>query len=219
MKKLFETIIADILSDSFFSEYKFRKSDNTLYCRTKEETLSIQLDHWRDDSIDSTNIYFVYGKRFEILTKWFEKFSFMTLQDQRRNSNVIFNNKMLNNKENELTLRYDFSDYKEKMDILLPLIKENISIVAKKYATLEDYYKEDVVSVMNGEKEFPDGGANWAFIDLTLAYLVDRDNYPKVKEKILERIEWMYDREEPNIVEYYGRLDEIISYMEDNVKL
>ena len=41
----------------------------------------------------------------------------------------------------------------------------------------------------------------------------------ELKTKILEHVEWMHGRNEPNVARYYDRLDEIISYMENNVKL
>ena len=43
--KLFETIISDIKNDSFFSEYKFKKSENMLYLRDDDSTLFVELDH------------------------------------------------------------------------------------------------------------------------------------------------------------------------------
>lgn len=209
--KLFETIISDIKNDSFFSEYKFKKSENMLYLRDHDSTLFVELDHWQD--YGECTIYIIYGRRFEILTKWFEKFSFKTLRDQRNNPNVMWDNTHFGQEE-FIYFDYKFSDYKEKMRVMLPMIKENLASFAKKYSTLEDYYREDVLPVIRGDKELPDVGADWIFIYLTLGFLVDRENYTTLKNLILERVEWMHRRHEPNIAHYYDRMNEIISYME-----
>ena len=112
---------------------------------------------------------------------------------------------------------YNFSDYKEKMRVMLPMIKENLTSFAKKYSTLENYYREDVLPIIRGDKELPDVGADWIFIYLTVGFLVDRENYTTLKNIILERVEWMHRRNEPNVAHYYDRMDEIITYMENNV--
>lgn len=213
--KLFETIISDIKEDPFFSEYKFKKSENKLYRHDDDNTLFVELDHWQD--YGECTIYILYGRRFEILTKWFEKFSFKTLRDQRNNPNVMYDNTDFGQEE-YIYFDYKFSDYKEKIRKMLPMIKRNLTSFAKKYSTLEDYYREDVLPVITGEKELPDVGADWIFIYLTLGFLVDRENYTTLKNKIIERVEWMHSRDEPNVEHYYNRMDEIISYMEKNVK-
>ena len=212
--KLFETIISDIKNDSFFSEYKFKKSENMLYLRDDDSTLFVELNHWQD--YGECTICITYGRRFDILTKWFEKFSFKTLRDQRNNPDVMCDNTDFGQEE-YIYFDYKFSDYKEKMRVMLPMIKENLASFAKKYSTLDNYYREDVLPVIRGDKELPDVGADWIFIYLTLGFLVDRENYATLKNIILERVEWMHRRDEPNVAHYYDRMDEIISYMENNV--
>lgn len=214
--QLFKAIISDIKADPFFSEYKFKRSENMLYFADDNSTLSIVLNHWQD--YGECTIYIIYGRRFEILTRWFEKFSFKALRDQRNNPNVMYDNTNFGQEE-YFYFDYKFSDYKEKMRVMLPMIKENLGSFAKKYSTLEDYYREDVFPVIMGDKELPDVGADWIFIYLTLGFLVDRDNYARLKNIILERVEWMHGRNEPNVEHYYDRMDEIISYMESNVAL
>ena len=89
-QKLFDTIISDIKNDSFFTEYKYKKSENMLYHREGNSTLFVELDHWQD--YGECIIYIIYGRRFDILTKWFEKFSFKSLRDQRNNPDVMCDN-------------------------------------------------------------------------------------------------------------------------------
>ena len=214
-QKLFDTIISDIKNDSFFTEYKYKKSENMLYHREGNSTLFVELDHWQD--YGECIIYIIYGRRFDILTKWFEKFSFKTLKDQRNNPNFYYSNKAFGLDET-ISFKYDLSDFEIKIDYLKRTLKECMTTVAKSYETLEDYYCLDIAPILKGELELPDVGADWVFIDLTLAYLVHPEKYPEFKSKMLGHIDWMHRRNEPNIKEYYDKLDEIISYMENNLK-
>ncbi|MBO4529001.1 MAG: hypothetical protein J5767_00005, partial [Paludibacteraceae bacterium] len=82
------------------------------------------------------------------------------------------------------------------------------------YATLDLAYQHEIIPLLNGDKEMPDGGIEWAFIDLTLCRIVSPQNYDAFKKKVLERIEFLHSRNEPNLAHYYDILDEIIAYME-----
>ena len=95
MANLFDEIINDLTRTGPFVEYKFRKRDSTLLLKREGKRQSIELDHWIDHSTSSLVIYAIYGVRFDILHKWFEKFSFNTLQDQRDWTSVAFSGNML----------------------------------------------------------------------------------------------------------------------------
>lgn len=62
--------------------------------------------------------------------------------------------------------------------------------------------------------ELPDGGFDWAMIDLTLCKIVNPKNYNKLKEIILDRIEFLNNREEPNVAYYHDKIDDILRYLE-----
>ena len=53
------------------------------------------MDHWIDEATSSLVIYPIYGVRFDILSKWFEKFSMKNLQDQRDGASIDFSGDML----------------------------------------------------------------------------------------------------------------------------
>ena len=216
-KELFKTIVSDILSDDFFSDYKFIKSESTLFFHNGNDAYSVILDHWRDYEDEACIIRPIYGRHFDVLSKWLEKYSFLPLKIQRLYPQIM--RYSIPEEEQEISFKYDFSDYEEKFQMLRSIIKKNLSDIYKKYATLNDFYNEIVVPKIVVEKEFSIIVADLCFVYLTLGYLVDRENYPMLKNKILERIEWMHGYNEPNLKYYYDRLDEIISYMENNVKL
>ena len=212
-----ELIIKDIKSDVFFKDYKYKRALFDFFLMRDDSFLSIVIGHKRDWLNDAIVISPVFGKQFFILTRWFEKFSFKTLQDQRTNDNVAFSNK--NFGLDDISFKYDLSDYDEKIQYLIKVIKELVTRFDQDYATLEDFYNRDVVPKLDGIQQFKTFGADWIFQYLTLGHLVDPDRYPELKAKLLEHVEWMHSRKEPNVARYYDRLDEIISYMENSVKL
>lgn len=87
---IFDKIIKDLLNLNFFSEYKFRKRDSSFLLKTKGGKQIIEMDHWIDEATSSLVIYPIYGVRFDILSKWFEKFSMKNLQDQRDGASIDF---------------------------------------------------------------------------------------------------------------------------------
>ena len=91
----YDKIVNDLVQLDFFSGYKFRKRDYSLFFKTEGGKQFIELDHWRGRDTSSLVIYPVYGVRFDILHKWFEKFSVKTLQDQRDRASISFSGSML----------------------------------------------------------------------------------------------------------------------------
>ena len=189
-----------------------------LLLRNDDGFVCAELDHWRDYEDESCVIRPIYGRHFDILAKWFEKYDVIPLNFQRSSLQIMRYNKG-SEEDQEITFKYNFSDYEEKFLQLCSTLKENLSDMCEEYATLNDFYSKIVVPQIKGEEELPEAGANWIFEYLTLGYLVDRDNYPTLKKKVLERAEWLLHHHELNVAEYYDRMDEIISYMENNVKL
>ena len=84
------------------------------------------------------------------------------------------------------------------------------------YATLQDYYEMNVVPLLNQNNEIPDTGAEWTFQYLALCKLVAPDKYDELKSIIVPQFTKLYKRGEPNVKYYYPRLNEILSYLENN---
>ena len=215
-KSLFERIIEQFMQNPYFADFKFKKSESMLYVPTSDGMYFVEFEHWID--YGELVIYTYYGRRFEILTKWFEKYSFKTLRDQRNNPNIMCDNTFFGLEE-YLYFDRERLDNSQEISIMIQTTKKNFESFAEKYATLEDFYQNDVLPIINDSIELPDHGADWVFIYLTLGLLVDKDNYSLLKKKILDRVEWMHSRNEPNIEYYYDKMDEIVSYMEKNVSL
>lgn len=212
-KHLFKTIVSDIQSDPFFSKYKFIRSENRFVLRGKEEFIYVELEHWRDYWDDACILRPYCGKHFNILAKWFEKYSVKPIKIQRSNPHIMVGQDI------EIEIKYDFSDYNEKFPQLITLLKEQLSTTIKEYSTLNDYYNKIVYPTIMGVEKLPDCSADWIFEYLTAGYLLDRENYPALKKKVFKHAEWLLHHHELNVAEYYDRLDEIIAYMEADVRL
>lgn len=68
--------------------------------------------------------------------------------------------------------------------------------------------------LLEGKRALPDVGADWAFKYLTLTRIVSPEDYPAGKELVLAQVQKMANRHEPNVIDYFSRLDEIINVME-----
>lgn len=215
---ILDQIVKDIKSDVFFEDYKYKRALSTFFKKFEDSYLAIGLGHKRDWLNDAIIISPIYGKQFFILTKWFEKFSVLSLQDQRTNDNV----RKVNNHYgigNDISFKYDLSDYDVKINYLIELMKQLVTRFDQDYATLVDFYNKDVLPKLDGVQKFGTWGSDWMFHYLALGYLIDPNRYPELKSKLLQIMELQYRRHDPHMSIYYDRLDEIISYMENNVKL
>ena len=217
MNKTAEKVASYLLEHEYFVDFKLRKRDSSLIKKFPTGHEVVELQNWIDKNHSSGKqelvIYPVYGKRFDVLHKWFEKFSFKTMSDQRDSYSVGFSGVMLG-KTNEY--RFPLSETPSvEWDVFRNDVVCNAKYVFEKYTTLEDVYKYLVHPLVVGGKTPPDVGAEWVFEYLLLTKIVDSENYGRVKAVIMDQVEKMHQRREPNIERYYERFDEITSYLEE----
>ena len=86
--------------------------------------------------------------------------------------------------------------------------------VFSEYSSLDKLYNKTIVPILNGEVSLPDVGADWIFIDLALCKIVNPSNFHKLKQIILSHVRKMYMCKEPNILDYYDNLEDILQYLE-----
>ena len=207
--EIFNTIVERLKTESFLSGFKFRKRDSSFLKQDGDLRQSIELDHWSKYGL--LIIYPIYGVRFDILLKWFEIYSFKTLQDQRDIPSVGFTGNMIG-KRDKFAITED--ELERGYAMLRDSLAECTDMVFLAYTSLQDMYNHEIIPLLEGRKELPDVGADWVFRNLTLTRIVSPDDYERVKELILAQVRFMAGRNEPNIIEYMPRLDEIISAME-----
>lgn len=208
----YDKIVNDLAQLDFFSGYKFRKKDHSLFFKTESGKQFIELDHWRDRDTSSLVIYPVYGVRFDILHKWFEKFSVKTLQDQRDKASISFSGSMLG-LQDELNFDTNGDGYSNEYENFQIILK-CAEYVFSEYSSLDKLYNKTILPVLDGETELPDVGADWIFIDMALCKLVAPANFDMLKQIILSHVEKMYAHQEPNILDYYDRFEDIFHYLE-----
>ncbi len=219
MNKLTEQLANYLLEDERFTNFKLRKSDSTIINKQSTGYEKVELQNWIDTSYSTGKselvIHPVYLKRFHVLHKWFEKFSFKAISDQRDAYTIGFDGLMLG-KKNE----YHFSttdDVSVDWESFRTDVVTNATYVFNKFNSLEDLYNYLVSPVIAGEKELPNIGADWVFEYLYLTRIVDEKNYGRVKQLILNRIDEMNGRGEPNIERYYKDISKILEYLENEV--
>lgn len=212
--EIFNKVVEDICSIPFFSDYKYRKRDYRFSKKTSLGVNWFELQHWLSyDEVLALKIYPVIGVRINILMKWFERFSFKKLQEQRDNYTFGFWGGFFGVR-NEFYFRLDGSNYDSEFSSLVNTLTTCMQSVERAYSTLEDAFKNEIMPVLRGEKKLHDTGADWIFEYLTLCKLVAPEMYDDFRALMLEHVKWMYGRKEPNVERYYDRLDEILSYME-----
>ena len=81
-------------SESFFSDFKLKKSDKSLIRKFDWGWQRVILDHYNGFDLEREDLALevrpIYGIRFNIYHKWFEEYSVIDLKDQRDRSTIGF---------------------------------------------------------------------------------------------------------------------------------
>jgi len=210
--ELLEKITTLLSTEEFFRDFKFQKSNRFFISKNGGFRKDVRLPcaHY----YDVIHLHPAYCVKFDVLLNWFKKYNFRTTQDQRDDYSFGFTSSMLGKKSSDYEFSLDGKDFDSKFEFFKKELFECSNWVFTNYATLDLAYQHEIIPLLNGDKEMPDGGIEWAFRDLTLCRIVSPQNYDAFKKKVLERIEFLHSRNEPNLAHYYDKLDEIIAYME-----
>lgn len=210
-------IIPKLNSEDYFKKYKFRKSTNTLTLKT--DSGFNQIEFYSKKTVDNSRfgelalgIEPVYGVHFDILSKWFEKYSFKSLSDQKNNINVMANGLDFDLQKDFLFLE-NGKKFQQDYENLEKNIINNSMIFFTKYKSVEDYYRFEVLPIFTNNKKLPDYGADWIFEYLTAVKLFDILRFREMVLILKKQIEYMNSRNEPNVANYNGKLDEIFEYL------
>lgn len=208
-KELFLTVVDRLKAELFLNGFKFRKRDYSFIQQEQGLRRHIELDHWTKDGV--LIVYPIYMVRFDILLKWFEPYNVKSRRARQDNPSVGFTGNMLGRQDkfmiSEANLERDYSK-------LCGTLADCSGIVFQSYTSLRDMFDREIIPRLEGKRALPDVGADWAFKYLTLTRIVSPEDYPAVKELVLAQVQKMANRHEPNVIDYFSRLDEIISVME-----
>ena len=208
-KELFQLAIERLKTEPFLNGFKFRKRDSSFIKQEGGLRRHIELDHWSKEGV--LIIYPIYMVRFDILLKWFEPYNVKSPQAQQDNPSIGFTGNMLGRQDQ---FRITESTFEQDYTTLRDSLSECSDIVFSSYNSLRDMYDRVIIPILENKQALPDVGADWAFKYLTLTRIESPEDYPAVKELVLAQVHKMAERHEPNIMDYFPRLDEIISVME-----
>lgn len=218
--QLFSGVVEKLKNEDIFSGYKYRKRDYRLIKKEAYGFTAIELQFWDGFDLQRNKRALVikplYLKRFDILHKWFEQFSFKSLLDQRDNYSIGFDGKMLG-KQNEFFFLLSLEDFDRDYSIFKSAIFSNVQYLNKKFSSTLDLYHYLLDPILIGKNaELPNNGADWVFEYLTLAKIEKPDTYLKIKTLIMDQVEALNKRGEPNIIEYYPKMNLILKVLESD---
>ncbi len=210
-------IIEAIASDPFFKEYVIKKKDASIILKSDIGYKRVVFQYYNTYDLKRDNLAIEikpnYDIRFNILHKWFEKYSKRTLADQRDDYSVGFIGDMIG-ATNEFFFLESRQDYYTDLQALYDEVVKNAKNVFSKFTTLENYYDYCVNDVLTEKWELIHVGFEWVTEYLIATKLVAPSNYETVKNLILKRVEWMLGRDNPNIKLYYDDLPMILEDLE-----
>ena len=210
-------ILEVVASDVFFKDFKIRKSDNSIICKTDYGYKRVSFNYFntydllRDDLALEMKPF--YEIRFNVLHKWFEKYSKRQLQFQRDDSSMAFwGDKLCTT--NEFFFLENRKGYKKDLQTLYTEVVKNAEYVFSNFNSIKCYYSYFIESILNGKRELPNDGFDWVVEYLIATKIVEPANYDFVKKLILKRVEFMMSRKEPNTALYYNDIPMILEDLE-----
>ncbi len=207
-----------VISNPLFENFVIKKSDNSIFY--KDDYGFKRVHFWYYNSYDlerdalALEVQPKFHVRFNVLHKWFEKYSKRTLRDQRDQHSLGFVGSMLGTSD-EIYFLENRKDYNKDLKRLCEFVVNHSKQVFTKFQTLEDYYNYCINDVILGKRELPDEGFEWVTEYLIATKIVKPSSYDFVKTIILQRVEWMKGRNNPNIELYYNDIPAILDDLEN----
>jgi len=218
-RELYDGVLQSCLNEPYFTSFKYKKKDKNFVQKTDAgfNAIEFQVHDGYDLKRDfrAMQVKPLYFMRFDVLHKWFEKYSFKTLSDQRNNYVLIFSGSEYQKKK-EYHFLLDERNYANDVQEFVADVVSNAQACFGRFQTLQAVYDYIIPPVLSGEKALPNGQADWIFEYLTLCRIVAPENYEVFKKMVLERIEFILsgDYKDINIMQYYPNLDAILKDME-----
>ncbi len=217
MPTKFNQIVEELQGDFFFNEFKFRKKNNMFIKKDNNGFEAIEIQHWDGYDLDRDSRALVikplYMKRFNVLHTWQDKFSFKSKTDQNNNYSIIFDGESFN-KQEDYFFPADDSDFRQTLGVMKKDITNNASAFFDMFSSLKNLYNYLILPILDSKASLPDSGADWIFEYLILSKVVDPPRYSKLKSAILNQVEILNKRGEPNVTEYYPKLNDILLEIE-----
>lgn len=210
-KELLDSITDSLLANPIFKDFHVRKKDHSIIYKNKMVTKSLEFKIL----VFSERIWIIpyYFIRYEVLRKWFETHSHKSITDQKKIASFTYFGKKLN-VQDTFKFNKDWSNYVEEFQIMESTIIKSSEYVFNKLGTLKGCYSEIIAPIIKNHCKLQDVGFEWV-VDMTaLCKIVNPDAYACFKNIVLNQIEYMHRKNEPNVEMYYNKLDDIFADLE-----
>ena len=211
---VYERIVELLKEEPLLKDFKYVKSKSIFV--KKVDNIHYILDLYHVFTFNYwVNVYPTTAIRYDILHKWYEKFSFRTVRDQRNSCTCgtgYWPQRL--GLEECYSFLYSEEDFDEVYPQLLQTVRCLIQETFPKFTSLKDFYDRVIAPVLTGESDLPNLSADWVFEYLSATRIVAPDKYEEVKKVVMSHVKEMTAKGEPNIMEYVGKWDEIFAYLE-----
>ena len=218
-KELLDRVFFRLKEEDYLRNFKFKRNESEFVHLKEDKFYKIGIEHY--DTVEShdnpklgLNLCLYFANRYDILHNWFEKYSMLSLEILRYESSFSYTPKNLGLDDMNF-FSFDGDDFDTAYDSFLNEIITGADYFFNRVNSLKKCYENYIVpAIESGSSVLPDEGSQWVLKYLALTRIVSPKNYPLLKSLILERVDYMIKRNEPNIILYKDTIPEICAFLE-----
>ena len=218
-KELLDRVFFRLKEEDYLRNFKFKRNESEFVHLKEDKFYKIGIEHY--DTVEShdnprlgLNLCLYFANRYDILHNWFEKYSMLSLEILRYESSFSYTPKNLGLDDMNF-FSFDGDDFDTAYDSFLNEIITGADYFFNRVNSSKKCYENYIVpAIESGSSVLPDEGSQWVLKYLALTRIVSPKNYPLLKSLILERVDYMIKRNEPNIILYKDTMPEICAFLE-----
>ena len=218
-KELLDRVFFRLKEEDYLRDFKFKRNESEFVHLKEDKFYKIGIDHY--DTVEShdnprlgLNLCLYFTNRYDILHNWFEKYSMLSVEILRYESSFSYTPKNLGLDDKNF-FSFDGDDFDTAYDSFLNEIITGADYFFNRVNSLKKCYENYIVpAIESGSSVLPDEGSQWVLKYLALARIVAPENYALIKSLIMERVDYMIKRNEPNIILYKDTMPEICAFLE-----
>lgn len=218
-KELLDRVFFRLKEEDYLRNFKFKRNESEFVHLKEDKFYKIGIEHY--DTVEShdnprlgLNLCLYFANRYDILHNWFEKYSMLSIEILRYESSFSYTPKNLGLDDKNF-FSFDGDDFDTAYDSFLNEIITGADYFFNRVNSLKKCYENYIVpAIESGSSVLPDEGSQWVLKYLALAKIVAPENYALIKSLIMERVDYMIKRNEPNIILYKDTMPEICAFLE-----
>ena len=218
-KELLDRIFERLKEENCLKGFKLKRSESVFIRRKNSGFDQRGFGHYVTVKSHSEpdlglNLRLYFTNRYDILHTWFERYDMYQIESLRSESSFWYTPKNLGLDDMNF-FSFDGDDFETAYDSFLNEIITGADYFFNRANSLKKCYENYIVpAIKDGSSVLPDYNESWAFIYLALAKIVAPENYALIKSLIMERVDYMIKRNEPNIILYKDTMPEICAFLE-----